>query len=82
LADVSPGELQTLVATLQGMTQQLGNVVKAIADPTALTTFARALSASHPPVVTLNVDAPSGPIAGYLSVNINGTIVKLPYYEG
>lgn len=69
MADVSPSELQTLIATLQAMTQQLGNIAKAIAnDPT---TFAAAFGAS----------APTGPVAGYLSVNVNGTIVKVPYYE-
>jgi hypothetical protein len=73
MADVSPGELQTLIATLQGVTQQLGNIAKAIT--TGSVTRAGSVSGA-----ILNAEPPAGPIAGYVSVMINGLPVKIPYY--
>ena len=78
MADVSPGELQTLVSVLQGMTQQLGNIAKAIT--TGSTTFSTAFSAAEPPAVTLGAAAPTGAVAGYLTVEVGGQAVKVPYY--
>jgi hypothetical protein len=73
MADVSPGELQTLIATLQGVTQQLGNIAKAITTGTTT-------RAGTPQSAILNVEPPTGPITGYVSVMINGLPVKIPYY--
>jgi hypothetical protein len=73
MADVSPGELQTLVATLQGVTQQLGNIAKAIT--TGSTSRAGTLQGA-----ILDAEPPTGPIAGYVSVMANGVAVKIPYY--
>ena len=73
MADVSPGELQTLVATLQGVTQQLGNIAKAI-------TTGSVTRAGTPQGAILNAEPPAGPIAGYLTVEVNGLLIKLPYY--
>ena len=79
MAQADPGELQTVVATLQTIAQQIGAVAKAVNG--GAFAFATAYSAASPPSVTLSAEAPTGPVAGYLSVNLNGTIVKVPYYE-
>jgi hypothetical protein len=73
MAAVEPGELQTLIATLQGVTQQLGNIAKAI-------TTGAVTRAGSPSGAILNVEPPTGPITGYVSVMINGLPVKIPYY--
>jgi hypothetical protein len=73
MAAVEPGELQTLIATLQGVTQQLGNIAKAI-------TTGAVTRAGAPSGAVLGVSDPTGPITGYLSVQINGQTVKIPYY--
>jgi hypothetical protein len=74
MADVSPGELQTLVATLQGVTQQLGNIAKAI-------TTGAVTRAGAPSGAMLGASPPSDPlVVGYLTVQINGQTVKIPYY--
>ena len=73
MADVSPGELQTLIATLQGVTQQLGNIAKAIT--TGTTTRAGTLSSA-----ALGAQPPMTQVVSYLTVQINGQTVKIPYY--
>jgi hypothetical protein len=73
MADVSPGELQTLVATLQGISQQLGNIAKAIT--TGSVSRAGTLSSAE-----LGAPPPSNSAVGYLTVKVNGLLVKIPYY--
>jgi hypothetical protein len=73
MADVSPGELQTLVATLQGISQQLGNIAKAIT--TGSTSRAGTLSSA-----ALGAPPPSNSVVSYLTVEVNGLLVKIPYY--
>lgn len=73
MAAIEPGELQTLIATLQGVTQQLGNIAKAIT--TGSVTRAGTVQSA-----ILNVEPPTGAVAGYVSVMINGMQVKIPYY--
>ena len=78
MVDVSPGELQTLVATLQGITLQLGAIAQAITAGS--TAFSTALAASAPPSVMLGASVPTGEVTGYLTVEIGGQTVKVPYY--
>jgi hypothetical protein len=73
MADVSPGELQTLVATLQGVTQQLGNIAKAI-------TTGAVTRAGAPSSAVLGATPPTSQVVSYLTVEINGQTVKIPYY--
>ena len=73
MADVSPGELQTLIATLQGVTQQLGNIAKAI-------TTGSVTRAGAPSGAILGAPAPTTQVVNYLTVEINGRLVKIPYY--
>jgi hypothetical protein len=56
------------------MNQQLGQIAKAI------TTGSVSRSGTLQGAI-LDAPAPTGPIAGYVSVMINGQPVKLAYYE-
>lgn len=75
MADISPGELQTLVAVLSNITQQLGNIAQAITTGTTT-------RAGTPSAANLSAPAPAGPIAGYMSIQINGRTITIPYYTG
>jgi hypothetical protein len=73
MAEVSASELQTLLATLNGISQQLGNIAKAIT--TGSVTRAGTVQSG-----ILDVTPPTNAMVSYLSVKVNGQTIKLPYY--
>jgi hypothetical protein len=81
MAGVDPGELQTLLSTLQLTNQQLGQVVKAITGSTAA--VAQALTSANQPQstsvapLTSAMPEPDGTVALSLS---DGSTVYVPFF--
>lgn len=96
MAEVSGGELQTLISTLQNGNQQLGHIYKQLGSvPAALTALTTALNAVAQSALGAQMGGVTGytggtggaaplPDApeGYITVNIPGVGERLlPYYS-